>query len=377
MLLTEMFKVIEFLKLYRFRRFFMHKKLFIPGPVEVSKEVLEAMSVEMFGHRMKEFSELYNDTIPMLQEVLYTKNRVLLVTASATGCMEAAVRNLSKKKVLSCMCGAFSDRWYKIATGNGKAADELKVEWGKAIKPEMIDEKLKTGEYDLVTLVLNETSTGVYNPIEQIAEVMKKYPDVLFAVDAVSAMTGVKIETDKLGVDVMLAGVQKCFALPPGLAVMTVSPRAIERAKTVENRGFYFDILDYMKYDEKGQTPSTPSISHINALNVQLKRMLAEGIENRFARHAKMSQMVWDWVEEKGFELFPEKGYESRTVVTIKNTKGLSVADLNKELAKRGKAISNGYGKLKEETFRIGTMGELQPKDIEEVLNDINEIWNI
>lgn len=355
----------------------MHKKLYIPGPVEVSKEVLEAMSIEMFGHRMKEFSELYNDTIPMLQEVLYTKNRVLLVTASATGCMEAAVRNLSKKKVLSCMCGAFSDRWHKIATGNGKAADELKVEWGKAIKPEMIDEKLKTGEYDLVTLVLNETSTGVYNPIEGIAEVMKKYPDVLFAVDAVSAMTGVKIETDKLGIDVILAGVQKCFALPPGLAVMTVSPRAIERAKTVENRGFYFDILDYLKYDEKGQTPSTPSISHINALNVQMKRMLAEGIENRFARHMKMSQMVMDWVKDKGFELFPEKGYESRTVVTIKNTKGLSVGDLNKELAKRGKAISNGYGKLKEETFRIGTMGELQPADIKDVLNDINDIWKI
>ncbi len=355
----------------------MHKKLFIPGPTEVVKEIRDAMGMEMIGHRMKEFSDLYYETVPKLQKVLFTENKVLLVTASATGCMEAVVRNFSKKKVLSCMNGAFSDRWNKIATSNGKQAGELKVEWGKAIKPEMIDEKLKTGEYDLLTIVSNETSTGVYNPMEEIAEVMKKYPDVVFAVDAVSAMTGTKIEVDKLGIDVILAGVQKCFALPPGLAVMTVSEKAIKRAEEVENRGFYFDVLSYLKYDAKGQTPSTPSISHINALNVQLDRMLKEGIENRFARHKKMAEMVWNWVEEKGFELFPEKGYESQTVVTIRNTKGLSVADLNKALAERGKTISNGYGKLKEQTFRIATMGDLQPADIEEVLKDINEIWKI
>lgn len=355
----------------------MHKKLFIPGPVEVVKEVRDAMAVEMIGHRFPEFSDLYNDTVSKVQKALYTENDLFLVTASATGCMEAAVRNFSNKKVLSCMCGAFSDRWHKIATSNGKEADELKVDWGMAIKPEMIDEKLKTGEYDVVTLVLNETSTGVYNPIEEIGEVMKKYPDVVFAVDAVSAMTGVKIEVDKLGIDIILAGVQKAFALPPGLAVMTASEKALKRAEEVKNRGFYFDVLSFLKYHKKGQTPSTPSISHINALNVQMDRMFKEGIENRFARHAKMSQMVWDWVADKGFELFPEKGYESKTVVTIKNTHGKSVADLNKALKERGKVLSNGYGKLKEETFRIGTMGDLQPEDIEGLLNDINEIWNL
>ncbi len=355
----------------------MHKKLFIPGPVEVVKEVRDAMAVEMIGHRFPEFVELYNDTVSKVQKALYTENVLFLVTASATGCMEAVVRNFSNKKVLSCMCGAFSDRWHQIATSNGKAADELKVEWGKAITGEMIDERLKTGEYDLVTLVLNETSTGVYNPIEEISEVMKKYPDVIFAVDAVSALTGVKIEVDKLGIDVILAGVQKAFALPPGLAVMTVSEKALKKAETVENRGFYFDVLSYLKYHKKGQTPSTPSISHINALNVQMDRMFAEGIENRFARHEKMSSIVWDWVKEKGFELFPEEGYASKTVVTIKNTLGKSVGDLNKALKERGKVLSNGYGKLKEETFRIGTMGDLQPKDIEDLLNDINEIWNI
>lgn len=355
----------------------MHKKLFIPGPTEVIKEVRDAMAVEMIGHRMKEFTELYNEVEPKLQQALYTKNRVLMVTASATGCMEAVVRNFSKKKILSGMCGAFSDRWYDIAVGNGKAADQLKVEWGKAIKPEMVEEKLKTGEYDVFTLVHNETSTGVKNPIEEIAEVMKKFPDVIFAVDAVSSLTGYKIDVDALGIDIILAGVQKCFALPPGLAVMSVSPKAIERAKTVENRGYYFDVIDMLKYDEKGQTPSTPSISHINALNVQMDRMLKEGLENRFARHKKMADMVFAWAKEKGFELFPEEGYESWTVVTIKNNKNINVGDLNKELAKRGKTLSNGYGKLKEVTFRIAAMGDLMPQDIEELLKDVNDILKI
>ncbi len=355
----------------------MHKKLFIPGPVEVVKEVRDAMAVEMIGHRFPEFVELYNETVPKVQKMLYTENVLFLVTASATGCMESVVRNFSNKKILTCMCGAFSDKWHTIATSNGKAADELKVEWGKAITAEMIDEKLKTGEYDLVTLVLNETSTGVYNPINEICEVMKKYPDVILAVDAVSAMTGVKIEVDKLGIDVILAGLQKAFAIPPGLAIMAVSEKALKKAETVENRGFYFDVLSFLKYHKKGQTPSTPSISHINALNVQMDRMFKEGIENRFKRHKEMNDMVCEWIKDKGFELFPEKGYESPTVVTIKNTHGKSVADLNKELGKRGKVLSNGYGKLKENTFRIGTMGDLQPSDIKELLEDINEIWNL
>lgn len=355
----------------------MHKKLFIPGPTEVVKEIREAMGCEMIGHRMKEFSDLYNQVIPKLQQVLYTKNDVLLFTSSATGCMESVVRNLSNKKILSCMCGAFSDRWYDIAIKNGKNADPLQVEWGKAIKPEMIDERLKTGEYDLVTLAHNETSTGVMNPIKEIAEVMKKYPDVIFAVDAVSSLTGYKIEVDALGIDVILAGVQKCFALPPGLAVMTVSKKAAEKAKTVENRGYYFDIVDMLKYHEKGQTPSTPSISHINALNVQLDRMLAEGMENRFARHKKMADMIFTWAKEKGIESFPEKGYESWTVVTMKNNKNFNLSELNKELGKRGKTISNGYGKLKDITFRIAAMGDLMPQDIKELLDDINDILKI
>ena len=355
----------------------MHKKLFIPGPTEVVKEVRDAMASEMIGHRMKEFSDLYNSVEPKLQQALYTKNRVLMFTSSATGCMEAVVRNFSKKKILCGICGAFSDRWYNIAIDNGKPTGQLKVEWGKAIKPEMVDEALKTGEYDVFTLVHNETSTGVKNPIEEIANVMKKYPEVIFAVDAVSSLTGYKIETDALGIDIILAGVQKCFALPPGLAVMSVSPKAIERAKTVENRGYYFDVLKMLKYDEKGQTPSTPSISHIYALNVQMDRMLKEGMENRFARHKNMADMVFGWAKEKGIELFPEKGYESWTVVTMKNNKNFNISELNKELGKRGKTISNGYGKLKEITFRIAAMGDLMPEDIKELLNDINDILKI
>ncbi len=354
-----------------------HKKLFIPGPTEVSKEVREAMGIFMFGHRAPEFSDLYKEVYPKLQKLFYTNNPIFLSTSSGSGMMEATVRNLTNKKVLSCIIGAFGKRWYEMAVTNGIEADPLEVEWGQAIKPEMVEEKLKTGEYDVITVTHNETSTGVMNPVGEIAEIVKKYDDVMFCVDAVSSLGGVKIPADEWGIDVLITSTQKALALPPGLALAAVSEKALERAKTVKNRGFYFDFLVFKKYFDKFQTPTTPTISHIYALNVQLDRMLDEGLDNRFERHAHMARRVREWATEKGFELFAEKGYESNTVTTIKNTTGKSVSDLNKALAERGKTLSNGYGALKEKTFRIAHMGELTMDDINELLQDIEDIWGI
>ena len=355
----------------------MHKDLFIPGPTEVMPEVLQAMATPQIGHRSKDFVALYERVMPKLKKVLYTEQSVFLFPSSSTGAMEAAVRNCSSKKILSCVVGAFSDRWNKIAIANGKEADRLEIEWGKAMKPEMIDKALSTGKYDAVTFVHNETSTGVMSPIEEVAAVMKKYPDVMFLVDAVSSMSGYKLETDKLGTDVCLAGVQKCWALPSGLTIVTVSNKALEKAKTVENRGYYFDFLDYLKYDsERHQTPSTPAISHIFALDVQLDRFLTEGIENRFKRHSEMAKIVREWAK-KHFALFAESGYESETLTTIKNTREISVADLNKELGNRGYQISNRYGKLKEKTFRIAHMGDHTVADIKKLLGVIDEILGL
>jgi aspartate aminotransferase-like enzyme len=357
-----------------------HKKLFIPGPTEVLPDILDAMAIPMFGHRSKDYSNLQGEVTPKVQKCLYTKNQIIFSTSSSTGLMEAAVRNFANKKVLACMCGAFSDRWAKIATSNGKEIVELKADWGKAIKPEMVDDALSAhkGEIDLVVFVFNETSTGVMNPLKEVKEVVDKYDDVLLAVDAVSGMMAVPIYVDDWGLDFVLAGVQKAWSLPPGLAIATISEKAIEKAKTVPNRGLYFDLLDYVKSNEKDQTPSTPVISILNALNVMCDRILnQEGLDNRWARHQRQAEMVRNWALSNGFEIFAEEGYWSVSLSCIKNTRGISIGDLNNALAERGKTISNGYGKLKDETFRISHMGDIYEKDIEELLADMDEILGL
>lgn len=355
-----------------------HIKLFIPGPTEVKEENLQAMARPMIGHRSEEFSQLLESIVEKLQKLLFTKNKIFVVACSSTGIMEAAVRNCVKDKLLLLENGAFSKRWGEIAKANGKNVDIVEVPWGKAATPQLVEEKLKEGGFDAIALVHNETSTGVMNPIEEIAEVVKKYPDVCFLVDAVSSMAGVKIEVDKLGIDVILAGVQKCFALPPGITVVSVSEKAFKKAKIVENKGYYFDFLIHSYYwDQKRSTPATPSISHLFALNNQLNKILEEeGLEKRFKKHKEMAELVRGWAKEN-FALFAEEAYLSDTVTAVKNIKGLDIGELKKELNKRGKEISNGYGRLKGECFRIAHMGDIEEGELKGLLRDIEEISNI
>ncbi len=355
----------------------MHKKLFIPGPTEVRKDILESQAQPMIGHRMKAFTELYTGIISKLKDLLETKNFVTVLTASGTALMEAAIRNCVNKDVLCCTYGAFSERWFKIAKACDKNAEAIALDWGKVVKPEMIEEKLKAKKYEAVTVVQNETSTGVRAPIEEIAKMMKNYPDVLLLVDTVSSLMGDKIEIEKLGIDFCFSSSQKCFALPPGLAVGIVSEPALKKAETVSGKGHYLNILDLKDYfDKKGQTPTTPAISLMWAMDKQLDKVKAEGMENRYKRHVQMANHVQDWAK-KHFSLYAEPGYESVTVTCINNTKGISVADLNGELGKRGFAISNGYGKIKEQTFRIAHMGDITIDEVKELIKNIEEILKL
>ncbi|MCX7886820.1 MAG: alanine--glyoxylate aminotransferase family protein [Verrucomicrobiae bacterium] len=346
-----------------------HVKLHIPGPIEVSPDTYQAMCRPMIGHRGSTFQELYAQIQPKLQQVLYTKNPVFLATSSAWGVMEAAVKNLVAKKVLNCCCGAFSDKWHDVSLRAGKQAEALKVEWGHPILPELVDAKLKTGEFDAITVVHNETSTGLMNPLADIAAVLRNYPDVIFIVDTVSSMAGVKIEMDALGLDVMLASVQKAWALPPGFAIFAVSEKALKKAATVPDRGYYFDFLEFKANHDKNMTPSTPSIPHIYGLQHQLEKFFAEGLENRFARHLKMAQMVRDWARRNGFELFPKPGYESVTLTCVRNNRNIDVAKFQKVVREKHKIlIDAGYGPLKGKTFRIAHMGDETPETIQELL---------
>jgi len=355
----------------------MYKKLFIPGPTHVRDEILQAQAMPMIGHRAEEYADLQAEVTPKLQRLLYTQQRVYLYTSSSTGVMEGSVRQASAKRVLNTVCGAFSKRWHQITVANGVPCDKVEVPMGQAITPELVDEALSGGDYDAITIVMNETSTGVMNPVKEIAAIIhEKYPDVLILVDAVSCMAGAKIEFDAWGLDVCLAGVQKCFALPPGLTICAVSDRARERAKQVANPGFYFSYAGMDKRYEKHQTPATPAISLIQALNVQMDDILAEGLENRWKRHQEMAAYVQDWAR-RYFALYSDENYLSPTVTNVENTRGISVAGLNEELGKRGAMISNGYGDLKEKCFRIAHMGDLTLDDVKWLTGQIEDILGL
>jgi len=346
-----------------------HIRLFIPGPVEVRAEILEAQAEWMIGHRSAAFAELYARMQPKLQQTFFTANPVYVYTSSGTGIWESASRCAVRddRKILHLTCGAFSERWAEVSAMNGKQVDVLAVDWGQANKPEQLAEALRQNEYDAVAAVMNETSTGVRNPIEAYAEILADYPETLFLVDVVSAYVGDKVPVDEWGIDVCLTSTQKAFALPPGMAFGAVSPDVLARAQQVKNRGYYFDVLEIDRHHQKNNTPATPPIALMYAANRQLDDILAEGLDNRFARHQQMQQMTHEWVQRAGFELFSEAGYHSVTVSNVRNTRGIDVAALNNFLKGRGMMISNGYGKLKGQAFRIAHMGDTQPEDLQEL----------
>ncbi|MFH1448690.1 MAG: alanine--glyoxylate aminotransferase family protein [Candidatus Micrarchaeota archaeon] len=359
-----------------------HEVLYIPGPVEVKEDVLKACAKPMIGHRTQAMKDLYASIKVKLKTLLYTENAVLVSTSSGSGFMESAMRNLVKKKVLNCVNGAFSKKWYDIAVSCGKDAEKLEVDYGKAIKPEMVDEKLKTGEFDAICITHNETSTGVMNNLEELSGVVRKYPDVLFLVDAVSSMSGVKIEVDKLGIDMCLASSQKAFALPPGLAVAAVSEKAFKKAETVDGRGYYFDLIGLKKSYDKDQTPYTPVISLMYGLDYQLDKMMAEGIDARFERHKKLAEKTREWAKEMGYEIFPEPGYESVTMTCIVDTKGMDLKKMQGMMREKGYSVDKGYRKLNEKlekegrklTFRIAHMGDTTEQDLDELLNAFEDV---
>ncbi|MBV8140842.1 MAG: alanine--glyoxylate aminotransferase family protein [Verrucomicrobia bacterium] len=334
-------------------------KLFIPGPVEVSQKTLTAMTGPMIGHRSADFKALYQAVYPGLQQLFQTRQPVFLSTSSAWGVMEGAIRSLVKKGVLNCMCGAFSDKWFDVSKRCGKRAVGLQVEWGKPIDPGAVDAQLATGNFDAVTLIHNETSTGVMSPLKEISEVMHKYPGVIFVVDTVSSFSALPIPMDDLGIDLMLTGSQKALALPPGLSLFAASQPAFERAAELNDRGYYFDLFEFKKNAEDFMTPSTPTIPHIYALRSKLEEIYSEGLENRFRRHVQTNRLVHDWVNANGFEFFAQEGYRSVTLTCIKNNRNIDVAAFAKRLREEhGFQIDGGYGKIKGKTFRISNMGD-------------------
>lgn len=351
----------------------MSYKLFIPGPIAVSDKTLRAMAQPMVGHRSTDFVALYQSIQPGLQALFYTKDPVYLSTSSAWGVMEGSLRNVVAKKVLCCMNGAFSDKWLDVAQRLGKSAGALKFEWGQPVDPAAVRAELSQGGYDAITLIHNETSTGTMSDLAAIMAVVREFPDVISIVDTVSSFSVLPIKKDELGIDVLLTGSQKALALPPGLAIFSVSARARQRAATLSDRGYYFDFLEFQKNHENGMTPSTPVIPLIYALKSKLEDIAAEGVENRYARHARLNRTVRDWAFAKGFKLFPDEAYGSLALNCFANNLNIDLPALNKVLkSKHGLVIDGGYGKLKGKTFRISNMGDETDETIAELLKALD-----
>jgi aspartate aminotransferase-like enzyme len=350
----------------------MVNKLFIPGPTEVRKDILKELSNHQIGHRTKEFKELFSILKKDLKKVFYTNNDVLILTSSGSGFWEASIRSCVSKKVLHAVNGSFSDKWSNLSENCEKDVTRINHTWGESVKPKMVDKALSKNPYEAFCMVHNETSTGVASDLNEIAEVMVKYPNVIWIVDAISSLAGIKIDVDKLGIDICLASSQKALALPPGLAFASVSDRIYEKAKEVKGRGYYFDLLEIKRSYDLNQTPSTPSIPHLYALKKQLERIEIEGLENRFKRHEEMANHVRTWTHEQDFKLFPEPGYESNTVTCISNTRKINMKNIKKDMAIKGYSIDTGYTKLNERlkaagnptTFRIAHMGDLEVREI-------------
>ena len=348
-------------------------RFFLPGPTEVRREVLEAMLGPMMGHRTAEAEALMERIQPGLQHTFRTARPVYVAPSSGTGMMEMAMRNAARERVLSLVNGAFSDRFARIGEANGLHVDRVNVDWGENHTPEMLDDALTGGGYDTVTICHSETSTGVLNPIRDLAEVAHAH-DAVVLVDTVSSLAGAPVETDAWGIDFVVTGAQKALALPPGLGFAVAQEHILERARSNPRRGLYFDVLAFEKNLQKSQAPNTPSISLMYATAAQMEAIVEEGIENRWARHQAMAERTYRWVDEMrddGIDLavLAPAGFRSPTVTCVTVPEGVAATDVCASLRAHGYVIAPGYGKQRDRMFRIGHMGDHTVDELDALLD--------
>lgn len=350
-------------------------RFFLPGPCYVTEAVRAAMTRPVVGHRSAEFLEVYARLAEHLPRLFRTQGEVYIATGSATLVMECAVVSTVAERVLHTTCGSFSERWFAISQAAGRAADRLAVPWGQPVDPDLLRAALRRGRYDAVTIVHNETSTGVVNPLAELARVVREESDALLLVDTVSSLGGIEVETDAWGLDVVVAGVQKALAAPPGLVLVTLSERAAQQAARVPHRGFYTDLLRYRdQHRNTGSTITTPAVPLVYALDRQVEQVLAEGLEARWRRHLALRDQTARWAESQGFTYASAPGFHSPTVACLRPPAEVSSPALVKALAAQGFVVGGGYGEWKPSTFRIGHMGEVRDRDLEALFEIISQL---
>ena len=349
----------------------------IPGPTPCPDYVLEAMGREMINHRGPEFQEINRRVTDNLKQVYYTESDVFVLTGSGTGGMEAAIVNALSPGdvVLSVSIGVFGDRFAQIAEAYGASVIRLTSTWGTAADPEAVRNALKeTPTIKAVLVTHNETSTGVTNDMAAISQVVRE-SDKLLLVDAVSSLSSLPFFTDQWGCDVVISGSQKGWMVPPGLAFVSVSPRAWEAFKEAKMPRFYWDFGRARSYYERGQTPWTPAISVYYALDVALQQMLAEGMESIFQRHTRIAQKARDGAKSLGLSLFAEEHYASNTVTAINVPQGVDARALLQQMQSEHQVVlAGGQGSLDGKILRIGHLGYVTEEDISLVIEALGSV---
>jgi aspartate aminotransferase-like enzyme len=336
---------------------------YVPGPTEIRPEILAQLTRPIIGHRGRAFEAMFARIEAGLRDVLLTSRPVYVGATSATGFMEMAIRNLPEGPVLSLVNGGFSERFAVVAETCRRQVQRVVVPWGGAFDLNVVEDALRAKAFVAVTVAHSETSTGVLTDVRAVAELAHRY-GVLALVDSVSGAGGAELMVDAWQLDFLLTGSQKALALPAGLAFAVASTEYMERTRTAKDRGFYFDILQYDKFAQKNQTPSTPATSLLYALEAQMGDIGREGIERRWDRHIQMQETTIAWidgvVDRRGVDLrvVAPEGSRSPTVTVIALPEGMRGPEVTEAIKARGFTVGGGYGDLKEATIRIGHMGD-------------------
>jgi len=351
-------------------------RLFTVGPVACYPEVLEAMGHQMYSHRSKEYFALHYETVRLLQDFISTKNEIFLFSSTGTGFMEASVRNCVRRKILCCINGSFGERFAEVAEANCITVVKLAPPLGNPISTADLDDLLsKNSDVEAVALTHNETSVGLINPLKDLVTVAKNHGKLVF-VDAVSSMGGTEIKVDELDIDVCFSSSQKCFGVPPGLGVGSVSERAMNLSATASNKGWYFDFKLWEEDQTKGRgTPVTPAIPQIAGLNTALKMIEKKGGRKwYFDLYKERNQKIRQGIEKHGLSTFPRKGSESPTVNCINAPEGVEGGAIYEKMREKGFELAEGYGSIKKKTFRIGNMGYIEMGDIDLMLDELGKV---
>ena len=346
---------------------------FLPGPTEVREEVMAAMMGPMIPHRGQEFEQLFERLQQGLRPVFKTERPVYISSSSATGMMEGAIRCAPPGRILCLVNGAFSERFAHIASMCGRDVDRYDVAWGQIHTIPQLEERLSIRKYSAITVVHSETSTGALNDVRAVSDCAHRR-GIVCLIDSVSGLAGAELHFDEWNLDYVLTGSQKALALPPGLSFAVASSAYVDQANGTHGRGVYFDLVELDAYARRNQTPSTPALSLLYALEVQLQSIAAEGLETRWARHRAMATRTQEWItkisDETGKRLvnIAPLGFQSPTVSAIKLPSDLPADGFTAAVAKRGIVVGSGYGKLKGSTFRIGHMGDHTVETVERCL---------